>query len=117
MATESPGIADYDSDSDSGSDYFVDAEETIAVTTEDVPGDSESLATIDDELIKHLDKRQMLFDRTPGDATENLSTLSLDFDDAYAGHIRICTKDIIEVTTKEHDEHALGALRRFYPKS
>ncbi|KAL6794452.1 hypothetical protein J3E68DRAFT_374751 [Trichoderma sp. SZMC 28012] len=67
MATESPAMVDYDSGSDSGSDYFVDAEETIVVTTEDVPGDSKSLATIDEEIIEHLDKRQMPFHRIPDD--------------------------------------------------
>ncbi|KAF3060432.1 hypothetical protein CFAM422_011136 [Trichoderma lentiforme] len=44
-----------------------------------------------------------------------LFTPNLGFDDAYAGKIRISSKDIIEVTAKKHDEDALNALRRFCP--
>ncbi|KAJ4862297.1 hypothetical protein T069G_03251 [Trichoderma breve] len=40
---------------------------------------------------------------------------NLGFDDAYAGQIRISSKDIIELTAKKHDEDALNALRRFCP--
>ncbi|KAL5084009.1 hypothetical protein Trisim1_012381 [Trichoderma cf. simile WF8] len=44
-----------------------------------------------------------------------LFTPNLGFDDAYAGQIRISSKDIIKVTAEKHDEDALNALRRFCP--
>lgn len=46
-----------------------------------------------------------------------LFTHDLGFDDAYAGQIRIWAKDIVEVTTKEHNEDAQEALKRFCPEA